>query len=123
MKEDKSRSPSERTDAGFASHFAGLLLFFRPVTFGFLAHCGTQLARPCDGTSELRAKANIYGELRSPLHDHAGGDGFVGAGVDEDEGAGVAVAAVGIVDEGGGGAHGDAADLVHGKGIEVFDFA
>jgi hypothetical protein len=36
------------------------------------------------------------------LHDHTGGDGFVGAGVDEDEGAGGAVAAVGIVDEGDG---------------------
>ena len=36
------------------------------------------------------------------LHDHAGGEGFVGAGVDEDEGAGGAVAAVGSVDEGDG---------------------
>jgi hypothetical protein len=38
--------------------------------------------------------------------DHARGDGFVGAGVDEHEGAGVAVAAVGIVDERDGGFNG-----------------
>jgi hypothetical protein len=40
--------------------------------------------------------------LPGALHDHSRGDGFVGAGVDEHEGAGVAVAAVGVVDEGDG---------------------
>ncbi len=34
------------------------------------------------------------------LHDHACGDGLVGAWIDEDEGTGEAVAAVGVVEEG-----------------------
>lgn len=36
------------------------------------------------------------------LHDHACGDGLVGAWIDEDEGTGEAVAAVGVVEEGCG---------------------
>ena len=41
---------------------------------------------------------------------------LVGAGVDEDEGSGLAVAAIGIVDDRLGGAQGDAADVVHREG-------
>ncbi len=54
-----------------------------------------------------RLRREVCDGHRPPLqssHDHASGDGFVGAWVDEDERAGVAVAAVGIVDERDGGA-------------------
>ncbi len=61
-------------------------------------------------------------ERRWRLNDHAGGDCFIGAGIDEDEGTGVAVAAVGVVDEWDGGAEGDAANVVHREGFDIFDF-
>ena len=56
------------------------------------------------------------------LDDHACADGFVGAGVDEDEAASLAVAAVAVENQGHGGAQGDAADVVHGEGIDALDF-
>ncbi len=49
------------------------------------------------------------------LHDHPGRDGLVGLLVDEDEAAGDAVAAVGVVEQRGAGAELHAADLVEAE--------
>ena len=76
-----------------------------------------QAATVIDGHRRAATDFGFY-----PSDNHTGGDGFVGAGIDEDEGAGDAVAAVGIMNEWHGGAQGDAADVVHFKSIDTFDF-
>ena len=62
----------------------------------------------------------VYNECDC-LDNHAGSDGFVGAGVDEDEAAGVAVATVTVVNEGTRGADADPADVVHRETVDAFD--
>ena len=52
--------------------------------------------------------------------DHAGRDGFVRAGIDEDEGTSEAVAAVGVVEQWRGGSERDAADVVHSESACAF---
>lgn len=51
----------------------------------------------------------------APSENHPRSDRFVGALVDEDEGAGLAVLVIGIVKERGGGPEGDAADFIEGE--------
>ena len=54
--------------------------------------------------------------------DHPRRDGFVCAGIDEDERTGDSVPPIGIMDEWDGGAQGNATDVVHVETIHTFDF-
>lgn len=53
--------------------------------------------------------------------DHPRRHGFIGPGIDENERAGDAIAAVGVMDERDGGAEGDAANVIHGETIHAFN--
>ena len=66
-----------------------------PIAVDFLA-CSRWLDMAAGETPAPRFAILLHGY---GSNDHPSGDGFVGAGVDEDEGAGAAVASVGIMDE------------------------
>lgn len=72
-----------------------------PLTYKDLFTTCVSLLVSVARTSRQVPKAWHYFAISN---DHSGGNGLIGARIDQDKGSGIAIATVGVVNEGGGGA-------------------